>query len=48
MAPTLDREALVELLSSSSWLESKISVGGTSLARLREQLDAARSAFAAA
>jgi argininosuccinate lyase len=46
MAPTLDREALVELLSSSSWLESKISVGGTSLARLREQLDAARSAFA--
>ena len=48
MAPTLDREALVELLASSSWLESKISVGGTSLARLREQLDAARSAFAAA
>ena len=46
MAPTLDREALVELLSSSSWLESKISVGGTSLARLREQLDAARGAFA--
>jgi argininosuccinate lyase len=46
MAPTLDREALVELLSSSSWLESKISVGGPSLARLREQLDAARGAFA--
>jgi argininosuccinate lyase len=47
IAPTLDREALVALLHSGSWLESKISVGGTALARVREQLAAARSAFAA-
>ena len=47
IAPTLDREALVALLHSGSWLESKISVGGTELARVREQLAAARSAFAA-
>ena len=47
IAPTLDREALVALLQKGSWLESKVSVGGTALARLREQLDAARSALAA-
>ncbi len=35
------------LLSQSSWLESKVSVGGTALARVREQLDAARAALAA-
>ena len=32
-----------EVLASSSWLESKVSEGGTSSARLREQLDLARS-----
>ena len=47
IAPTLDREALVALLQQSSWLESKVSVGGTALVRLREQLAAARSALAA-
>jgi argininosuccinate lyase len=40
--PALGPEA-EELLSRSSWLESKVSVGGTSLARVREQLDSARS-----
>jgi argininosuccinate lyase len=32
-----------EVLAQSSWLESKVSEGGTSSARLREQLDAARA-----
>jgi argininosuccinate lyase len=32
-----------EVLSQSSWLESKVSQGGTSLPRLREQLALARS-----
>jgi len=47
IAPTIDREALVALLQQSSWLESKVSVGGTALVRLREQLAAARSALEA-
>jgi argininosuccinate lyase len=47
IAPALDREALSALLRSESWLESKISVGGTALARLREQLAEARTAQAA-
>jgi argininosuccinate lyase len=34
------------VLERSSWLESKVSEGGTSLARVREQLDAARNALA--
>jgi len=42
----LDRTAFRELLAQSSWLESKVSVGGTALARVREQLEAARSALA--
>jgi argininosuccinate lyase len=45
-SPHLDGEA-VELLRSGDWLEGKISEGGTSLARVREQLDAARAALAA-
>ena len=45
LAPTLDPQALVELLQQGSWLESKVSVGGTALVRLREQLAAARSAL---
>jgi argininosuccinate lyase len=47
LAPTLDREALVALLQNGSWLESKVSVGGTALVRLREQLAGAQAAFAA-
>jgi argininosuccinate lyase len=35
------------VLAQSSWLESKISEGGTSLARVREQLALARSALGA-
>ncbi|HWI06441.1 MAG TPA: argininosuccinate lyase, partial [Solirubrobacteraceae bacterium] len=42
----LDPQAFRELLAQSSWLESKISAGGTSLERVREQLDAARGALA--
>jgi argininosuccinate lyase len=34
------------VLERASWLESKISEGGTSLARVREQLEAARAALA--
>jgi argininosuccinate lyase len=41
----LDPGAFRELLTQSSWLESKVSEGGTSLARVREQLEAARSAL---
>ena len=32
-----------EVLESSSWLESKVSEGGTSSLRLREQLELARA-----
>ena len=42
----LDPAAFRALLAQSSWLESKVSVGGTALARVREQLQAARSALA--
>jgi argininosuccinate lyase len=34
------------LLAQSSWLESKVSAGGTALVRVREQLEAARDALA--
>jgi len=47
LAPTLDPEVLIALLREGSWLESKVSVGGTALVRLREQLAAARAALAA-
>jgi len=40
----LDPAKFRALLAQSSWLESKVSEGGTSLARVREQLAAARSA----
>jgi argininosuccinate lyase len=40
--PALGEEA-AEVLASSSWLESKVSEGGTSLARVREQLQRARA-----
>jgi argininosuccinate lyase len=35
-----------EVLAQSSWLESKVSQGGTALARVREQLELARSVLA--
>ncbi len=35
-----------DLLAQQSWLESKVSAGGTALARVREQLVAARAALA--
>ena len=37
---------LREVLEQSSWLESKISAGGTATVRVREQLEAARSVLA--
>ncbi len=40
-------EEYYEVLAESSWLESKVSDGGTALARVREQLAAARTALAA-
>jgi argininosuccinate lyase len=42
----LDPAAFRALLAQSSWLESKVSAGGTALHRVREQLDAARRALA--
>jgi argininosuccinate lyase len=33
------------VLSDGAWLESKVSEGGTSLGRVREQLDRARTAL---
>ena len=42
----LDGEA-VTMLQAGDWLEGKVSEGGTSLARVREQLEAARAALAA-
>jgi argininosuccinate lyase len=38
-------EGAAEVLERSSWLESKVSEGGTSMARVREQLDRARAAL---
>jgi argininosuccinate lyase len=40
--PALGPEA-ADVLERSSWLESKVSEGGTALARVREQLDRARA-----
>ena len=42
----LDPAEFRALLAQSSWLESKISEGGTALARVREQLELARAALA--
>jgi argininosuccinate lyase len=44
-SPLLDGE-FYRLLEGGAWLESKVSEGGTSLARVREQLDRARAALA--
>ncbi|MDQ3648465.1 MAG: argininosuccinate lyase [Actinomycetota bacterium] len=46
LAPGLEPEALAELVADGGALESKISAGGTSLARVREQLERARAALA--
>jgi argininosuccinate lyase len=43
-SPLLDEE-FYELLRDRAWLESKVSQGGTALARVREQLDQARAAL---
>ena len=42
LAPRLEPKAYRALLDQSSWLESKVSEGGTSLARIDEQLAQAR------
>jgi argininosuccinate lyase len=47
LAPAIDPQAFRALLDQHSWLESKVSVGGTALVRVREQLAAARAALAA-
>jgi argininosuccinate lyase len=44
-SPDLDEE-YYDVLSAGSWLESKVSEGGTSLDRVREQLAHARAALA--
>jgi argininosuccinate lyase len=51
-AELAERSALLDeeyytVLAGSSWLESKVSEGGTALARVSEQLEAARTALAA-
>jgi argininosuccinate lyase len=42
LAPPLDHGSFQELLEQRTWLESKVSEGGTSLARVRDQLAQAR------
>jgi len=42
----LDAE-VYDVLERSSWLESKVSEGGTALARVREQLEQARAVLSA-
>ena len=37
---------IIELLADGAWLESKVSEGGTSLARVREQIERAREVLA--
>jgi argininosuccinate lyase len=44
-SPLLDDD-FYRLLESGAWLESKVSEGGTSLSRVREQLERARAALA--
>jgi argininosuccinate lyase len=44
-SPALDGE-FYRLLRDGAWLETKVSEGGTSLRRVREQLERARAAFA--
>jgi len=42
----LDPARVGEILAPRSWLESKVSEGGTALVRVGEQIDAARAALA--
>jgi argininosuccinate lyase len=42
----LDAQSFRDVLARSSWLESKVSEGGTALARVRAQLELARAALA--
>ena len=46
-SPMLDRE-FYAVLSDGAWLESKVSEGGTSAPRVREQLERARAMLGAA
>jgi argininosuccinate lyase len=43
LAPALDGSGLTEVLGEGAWLESKVSEGGTSLERVREQLGRAHA-----
>jgi argininosuccinate lyase len=43
-SPALDEE-FYRLLQNGAWLETKVSEGGTSLTRVREQLERARAAL---
>jgi argininosuccinate lyase len=45
LAPPLDGSDLEAVLAEGAWLESKVSEGGTSLERVREQLGRARAAL---
>jgi argininosuccinate lyase len=45
LAPSLDG-GYYDVLAQSSWLESKVSAGGTALERVREQLEYAREILA--
>ncbi len=45
VSPLLDDE-FYAVLRDGAWLESKVSVGGTALARVREQVTQARAALA--
>jgi argininosuccinate lyase len=45
-SPLLAGDGFYELLRDGAWLESKVSEGGTSLGRVREQLARARAAIA--
>jgi argininosuccinate lyase len=42
LAPQVDGGGFYELLDEGSWLESKVSTGGTALSRVRDQLAQAR------
>ena len=44
MAPQID-DGLHDVLAEGAWLESKVSEGGTSLERVREQFGRARAAL---
>src|ERR671916_89563 len=48
LAPMLPPDGFRALLEQSSWLESKVSEGGTALARVKDQLTAARDVLSEA